>query len=127
MQFQIGDAVIHVDHGLGLLEGTETISAGDAGASDTIRLTYAGDTTLMIPATDMGRVWRYGRMPESLQLDKLKSDAWIAKLAAIEAETRETAERLGKLVKAREAVKLEPIVPPGREYERFATRFPGRR
>jgi transcription-repair coupling factor (superfamily II helicase) len=124
MQFQIGDAVIHVDHGLGLLEGTETISAGDGGASDTIRLTYAGDTTLMIPATDMGRVWRYGRMPESLQLDKLKSDAWIAKLAAIEAETRETAERLGKLVKAREAVKLEPIVPPGREYERFATRFP---
>jgi transcription-repair coupling factor (superfamily II helicase) len=124
MQFQIGDAVIHVDHGLGLLEGTESISTGEEGASDTIRLTYAGDTTLMIPATDMGRVWRYGRMSEKLQLDKLKSDVWIEKLASIEAETRETAERLGKLVKAREAVKLEPLVPPGREYERFVARFP---
>jgi transcription-repair coupling factor (superfamily II helicase) len=124
MEFQIGDAVIHVDHGLGLLEGTETISAGNEVASDAVRLTYAGDTTLMIPATDMGRVWRYGRMSEKLQLDKLKSDAWTTKLAAIEAETRETAERLGKLVKAREAVKLEPLVPPGREYERFVARFP---
>lgn len=124
MQFQIGDAIIHVDHGLGLLAGTETISAGDGELSDTVRLTYAGDTTLMIPATDMGRVWRYGRMSEKLQLDKLKSDAWTMKLAAIEAETRETADRLGKLVKAREAVKLEPLVPPGREYERFVARFP---
>jgi transcription-repair coupling factor (superfamily II helicase) len=124
MQFQIGDAVIHVDHGLGLLEGTETISAGDGGTSDTVRLTYAGDTTLMIPATDMGRVWRYGRMSDSLQLDKLKSDAWAAKLAAIEMEMRETAEGLGKLVKAREAVRLEPLIPPGHEYERFVARFP---
>ena len=124
MQFQTGDAVIHVDHGLGLLEGTETINAGDEEASDTVRLTYAGDTTLMIPATDMSRVWRYGRMSESLRLDKLKSDAWLAKLAAIEAETREAAERLRKLVKARKAVALEPLVPPGREYERFVARFP---
>ncbi|MGF9756468.1 helicase-related protein [Microvirga sp. 0TCS3.31] len=124
MAFQIGDAVIHIDHGLGLLEGTESINAGEEGTSDTVRLIYAGDTTLMIPATDMGRVWRYGRMSESLQLDKLKSDAWTAKLAAIEAETRETAFRLSKLVKDREAVKLKPIVPPGREYERFVARFP---
>ncbi|MBB3018257.1 transcription-repair coupling factor (superfamily II helicase) [Microvirga lupini] len=124
MQFQIGDAVIHVDHGLGLLEGTETINASEEGTSDTVRLIYAGDTTLMIPAADMGRVWRYGRMSDSLQLDKLKSDAWAAKLAAIEAEIRETAEHLSKLVKAREAVRLEPLVPPRREYERFVARFP---
>ncbi|WP_052003101.1 transcription-repair coupling factor [Microvirga sp. BSC39] len=124
MQFQIGDAVIHVDHGLGLLEGTESISAGEESTSDTVRLTYAGDTTLMIPATDLGRVWRYGRMSEALQLDKLKSDGWLAKLAAIEAEIRDTAARLSKLVEDREAVKLEPIKPPGREYERFVARFP---
>ncbi|MBF9194710.1 DEAD/DEAH box helicase [Microvirga terrestris] len=124
MQFQVGDAVIHVDHGLGLLQGTEAISTDEEGTSDTIRLIYAGDTILMIPATDMGRVWRYGRMSESLQLDKLKSDAWITKLAAIEVETRETAARLSQLVKDREAVKLEPIVPLGRDYERFVARFP---
>lgn len=124
MQFQIGDAVVHVDHGLGRLEGTEPIITGDGETSDTVRLTYADDTTLMIPATDMDRVWRYGGMSESLQLDRLKSDAWTMKLAAIELETRSTAERLGKLVKAREAVQLEPLLPPDREYERFVARFP---
>jgi transcription-repair coupling factor (superfamily II helicase) len=124
MQFQIGDAVIHIDHGLGLLEGTEAISTGDEGVSDTIRLTYAGDTTLMIPATDMMRVWRYGRMSDSIQLDKLKSESWLTRRAGIEAEVRETAERLSKLVKAREAVRMDPLVPPAREYERFVARFP---
>ncbi|MBJ6125959.1 helicase-related protein [Microvirga splendida] len=124
MQFQIGDAIIHVDHGLGRLEGTEIVGTGDEGTSDTVRLIYADDTTLMIPATDMGRVWRYGGMSEMLHLDKLKSDAWIAKLAGIETQIRETAERLGRLVEAREAVKLKPLVPPVREYERFVARFP---
>ncbi|MBM6580441.1 transcription-repair coupling factor [Microvirga sp. BT689] len=124
LHFQIGDAVIHIDHGLGLLEGTEAISVGTEGMSDAIRLTYAGDTTLMIPATEMRRVWRYGRMSESVQLDKLKSESWLARRAEIEAEIRETAERLNKLVKAREAVQMEPLVPPTREYERFVARFP---
>ncbi|MBM1170405.1 DEAD/DEAH box helicase [Microvirga arabica] len=124
MRFQIGDAVIHVDHGLGLLEGTEIISIGEEGAGDAIRLTYAGDTTLMIPATDMDRVWRYGRMSEALQLDKLKSDAWVEKLGSIEAEVRKTADHLRRLVEARDGAKLKPLVPPGREYERFVARFP---
>jgi transcription-repair coupling factor (superfamily II helicase) len=124
MQFQIGDAIIHVDHGLGSLEGTETIRTGDDGTSDTIRLSYAGDTTLMIHATDMGRVWRYGRMSDSIRLDRLKSDAWLERRAGIEAEIRATAERLTELVKVRKAMRLEPLVPPGRDYERFVARFP---
>ncbi|MBL0404585.1 transcription-repair coupling factor [Microvirga aerilata] len=123
-RFQIGDAVIHMDHGIGSLDGIETITAGDAGTGDTIRLGYAGDAVLMIPATEMERVWRYGAMSESITLDKLKSDAWSSRREKIEAEIQETAERLSELVKVRKAIRLEPLVPPRREYERFAARFP---
>jgi transcription-repair coupling factor (superfamily II helicase) len=122
--FQIGDAIVHVDHGIGVLEGMETIDAGDAGVGDAIRLGYAAGTTLLIPATEMDRVWRYGAMSDSISLDKLKGDAWSVRREKIETEIEETAKHLIGLVEARKAVKLEPLVPPSREYERFVARFP---
>lgn len=122
--FQIGDAVVHIDHGIGLLAGIETIATADTGMGDAVRLGYASDTTLLIPATEMGRVWRYGAMSDSISLDRLKSDAWLNRRAKIESEIRETATRLAGLVEDRRAVKLDPIIPPSRDYERFVARFP---
>jgi transcription-repair coupling factor (superfamily II helicase) len=122
--FQIGDAIVHVDHGIGVLEGMETIPAGDAGIGDAIRLGYAAGTTLLIPATEMDRVWRYGAMSDSISLDKLKGDAWSDRRRKIEAEIQETAKSLIDLVEARRAVRLESLVPPSRAYERFVARFP---
>ncbi|WP_114942841.1 transcription-repair coupling factor [Microvirga calopogonii] len=122
--FQIGDAVVHIDHGIGVLQGIETVTAGDAGESEAVRLGYAADTTLLVPATEMDRVWRYGAMSDALSLDKLKGDAWQVRREKIESEIAETAKHLISLVEARKARKLEPLVPPGREYERFVARFP---
>jgi len=122
--FQIGDAVIHTEHGIGSLDGIETITAGEAGTGDAIRLGYAGNTTLMVPAMEMDRVWRYGPMSSSISLDRLKSDAWMARREKIEAEIRDTAERLKHLVDARRSKRLQPLVPPSGEYERFVARFP---
>ena len=122
--FQIGDAVVHIEHGIGVLQGIETVTAGDAGESEAVRLGYAADTTLLVPATEMDRVWRYGAMSDALSLDKLKGDAWQVRREKIETEIKETAEHLIGLVDARKARKLEPLVPPGRDYERFVARFP---
>jgi transcription-repair coupling factor (superfamily II helicase) len=63
-------------------------------------------------------------MADSVTLDKLKSDAWTSRREKIEAEIQETARHLSDLVKAREAVKLEALAPPSRDYERFVARFP---
>jgi transcription-repair coupling factor (superfamily II helicase) len=123
-RFQIGDAVIHIEHGIGSLEGIEAVTVSDLGTDDAIRLKYAGDTTLMVPAKEMDQLWRYGAMSETITLDRLKSDAWIARREKIQAEIKDTAQDLTDLVKARQAVKLEPLVPPEREYERFVARFP---
>ncbi|WP_262269539.1 TRCF domain-containing protein [Microvirga yunnanensis] len=122
--FHVGDAVIHIDHGMGVLEGMETIPAGDAGMGDAVRLKYAADTTLLMPAKEMDRIWRYGPMADSISLDKLNSDAWSLRRETIEAEIKETAERITGLVEARKGTKLEPLVPPSRDYERFVARFP---
>ncbi|EIM28163.1 transcription-repair coupling factor [Microvirga lotononidis] len=122
--FRIGDAVVHIDHGIGVLQGIESVDAGDAGESEAVRLGYAADTTLLVPATEMDRVWRYGAMSDALSLDRLKGDAWQVRRERIEAEIAETARHMIGLVDARRSKTLESLVPPGRDYERFVARFP---
>ncbi len=122
--FRIGDAVIHMDHGVGILQGIETLAIEGAGAGDTIRLAYADDAKLMLPVTEIGQVWRYGASAEALSPDRLNGGTWLARRARIEADLQETAKRLTQLVEARRARRLEPIVPPGGPYERFVARFP---
>src|SRR5918993_89574 len=122
--FRIGDAVIHMDHGVGILQGIETLAIEGTGAGDTIRLAYADDAKLMLPVTEIGQVWRYGASAEALSPDRLNGGTWLARRARIEADLQETAKRLTQLVEARRARRLEPIVPPGGPYERFVARFP---
>ena len=57
LEFRLGDAVIHTDHGLGLLSGIETVDTGDS-KTDLVRLTYADEATLMVPVEEMDRIWR---------------------------------------------------------------------
>jgi transcription-repair coupling factor (superfamily II helicase) len=116
--------VIHIDHGIGVLEDIERITAGEVGVGDTIRLGYAADVKLMAPATEIGRIWRYGSDSDALTLDKLNGGTWPARRAKVEAELAETADSLVALAREREATKIEPLVPPASEYERFASRFP---
>ncbi|MDQ4061081.1 MAG: DEAD/DEAH box helicase, partial [Pseudomonadota bacterium] len=123
IEFRLGDAVIHIDHGMGALRGLETVSVAETAADDTIRLEYAGASILMAPVEEIGKVWRYGSDAEAVSLDRLDSDTWATRRAKAEAELAETARRLIDLARARQAVSAPKLVPP-RDYERFAARFP---
>ncbi|MBN9561689.1 MAG: DEAD/DEAH box helicase [Alphaproteobacteria bacterium] len=114
-----GDAVIHVDHGMGALRGIETIEQADC-----LRLAYQGDTSLLVPADEIGRVWRYGAEASSVSLDRLNSESWAKRRAEIEQDIAATAVRLVGLVKAREQA-TAPVMRARRDaYDRFAARFP---
>ncbi|WP_445502880.1 transcription-repair coupling factor [Microvirga sp. G4-2] len=121
--FHIGDIVVHIEHGIGSLEGIETISLGDQSGEDAIRLAYADEARIMVPATDMDQIWRYGPASDAVKLDRLNGDAWIARRKTIEIEIQDASKRLKSLVDERGAVQLDPITPPNRDYERFVARF----
>lgn len=122
--FQIGDVVVHLDHGLAILRGIETVETPGAGPEDAIRLEFAGGDVLMVPADDLDRIWRYGSDPDAVRLDRLGGEAWVKKRAELEADLTERAAQLAKAARQRAKAKAPPITPPRRDYERFAARFP---
>ncbi|MBV9654480.1 MAG: DEAD/DEAH box helicase, partial [Acetobacteraceae bacterium] len=118
-----GDAVIHLDHGLGVLRGVETVTAADV-ATDCLQLAYAGDTGLLVPAAEMDRVWRYGADADGVALDRLKGEAWPKRRAEIERDMDETAGRLLALMRARQSASAPAMHPDRGAYARLVARFP---
>ncbi|WP_052213891.1 DEAD/DEAH box helicase [Belnapia sp. F-4-1] len=121
-RLQPGDAVIHLDHGLGALEGVEQVEAGEA-RLDCLRLRYA-DATQIVPFGELDRIWRYGAEAEGLSLDRLGGEAWPKRRAEAEAAVAESARALLALVRAREQARAPALRPPPNEYARLAARFP---
>ncbi len=113
-----GDAVIHMEHGMGKLRGIETIEANDC-----LRLSYAGGTGLLVRVEDLHQVWRYGADTGSVTLDRLNTESWAKRRAAIERDIAATATRLVALARERDAAEAPAMRPARGAYERFNARF----
>jgi transcription-repair coupling factor (superfamily II helicase) len=122
-ELDIGHTVIHLDHGMGVLRGLETIDAAGE-TSEVVRLEYADDATLLAPVSELGLIWRYGSDEEAISLEKLQGDAWEKRRAKVEAEIEETAVRLTELSKARAKATARAFTPKPGDYDRFVARFP---
>jgi transcription-repair coupling factor (superfamily II helicase) len=122
--FSIGDTVVHMDYGFGVLGGLEAVTAGGPEPVDTVRLTYKGDAKLLVAVDDLDRVWRYGSEANAVRLDRLDGDAWTKRRAEIEGEIDETARGLVARARERESQEAPGLVPPRAPYERFVGRFP---
>jgi len=123
LELRFGDAVIHWERGLGLLQGSETIET-DGSVTDLLRLTYADEATLMVPVEEMNEVWRYGSGTDGLSLDRLDGESWAKRRAKVEAEIAESAGRLVEMMRERESASAPKLLPPRAQYERFVAGFP---
>lgn len=121
--FHIGDVVVHLDHGMGILEGLETVTAGTEQPVDTLLLRYADGVRLKVPIGEIGKVWRYGAAKRA-GLDRLHSEAWTKRRATLETEIAAAADRMLASVQRRNESEAPTLVMPAREGERFASRFP---
>ncbi|MBC9205350.1 DEAD/DEAH box helicase [Roseomonas aerophila] len=120
---QPGDAVIHLDHGLGMLRGVAPVTLDDT-TLDCLELEYAGGARQLVPLDEMDRVWRYGAEAAGVTLDRLGSDAWDKRRAAVEAEITETAGALLRLAEAGGQRTAPVLRARGGAYDRFAAGFP---
>ncbi|HWL69506.1 MAG TPA: DEAD/DEAH box helicase [Geminicoccus sp.] len=119
-----GDVVVHLDHGMGVLEGLEEVTLAEDEPGEVLRLRYAGDKTLLVPVGEIGRIWRYGGDPEAVTLDRLDGDGWTKRRAGVENGIRATAMHLVEQAARRARASAPKLTAPARDYERFVARFP---
>jgi transcription-repair coupling factor (superfamily II helicase) len=122
VEFHLGDAVIHEDHGLGILRGLEAVTANDA-ESDAIRLEYGSEAQRLVPVEEAHRLWRYGADADAVTLDRLDGASWQKRRGEIDFTIAETARQLVALAEERKNRTAPVLEPPVAGYERFSSGF----
>ncbi len=119
----IGELVVHIEHGIGRFMGLENITAGGA-PHDCLKIMYANDAKLFVPVENIDVLSRYGVEDENIELDTLGGSAWQAKKAKVKAKIRDIAEKLIKIAAERHLKKSDCFIPPQGMFDDFCSRFP---
>ena len=122
-ELNVGDPVVHVNHGIGRYLGLMNIDLGD-GPSEFLHLEYADKATLYVPVAQLHLIARYtGVSPEEAPLHRLGSGQWEkAKRRAAE-QVRDTAAELLNLYARRAAREGHAFRFQPHDYEAFAASF----
>ncbi|MDQ0468818.1 transcription-repair coupling factor [Labrys wisconsinensis] len=118
-----GDAVVHVDHGIGRFVGLQTVTA--AGAPHAcLEIHYAGGDKLFLPVENLELLSRYGSEDAEAPLDKLGGRGWQERKARMRKRIREMAGELIQVAAARALREAPKLVPAQGLYDEFCARFP---
>ncbi|WP_207538401.1 transcription-repair coupling factor [Sabulicella rubraurantiaca] len=122
-QIEVGDLLVHAEHGVGRYEGLETVQAGGA-PHDCLKLTYDGDAKLYVPVENIEILSRFGSETAGVTLDKLGGASWQARKAKAKQRIADMAAQLIKIAAQRKTRDAPVIAPPEGAWEEFCARFP---
>lgn len=122
-EINIGDPVVHEEHGIGRYMGLVTMDLGGE-TNEMMLLEYAGEAQLYVPVSQLHLISRYsGQAHENVALHKLGSGAWNkAKRKAAE-KARDTAAELLNLYARRDAQSGHKFEINELDYQAFADGF----
>ena len=96
-QFEIGDYVVHVDHGVGKFAGLVRIPTGDT-TQEAIKIIYQNDDTVFVSIHSLHKVSKYkGKEGEPPHINKLGTGAWERLKDRTKARIKDIARDLIKL------------------------------
>jgi transcription-repair coupling factor (superfamily II helicase) len=120
---QIGDRVVHEDHGIGRYLGLRTMPVGDREA-DFLLLEYAEGGRLYVPVERLHLISKYlGADAGAAKLDRLGGASWQRVKESVRASLREMAEDLLKLYAQRSVTRGRPVGPDSAWQREFETAF----
>ena len=121
-QLNLGDLVVHVDHGLGKFNGLKKkkIHAVDY---EFIEILYHNDDKLLIPISNLELISRYGFSDKKVQLDKLGLQNWQQKKAFLKNKIKEIAQELINTAAQRKLTNSINLKPNFYEYDQFSSAF----
>ena len=114
---QVGDYVVHVEHGIGQYQGLKEINQGD-GNAEFMLLEYAEGARLYVPLTRLDLIQKY-RSSESAKpaLSHLGTQAWAKTKARVRKAMKDMTEELLKLYAQRKMAEGHSF-PAGNEFVR---------
>ncbi len=122
-ELNIGDAVVHEDHGVGRYLGLQTLDIGGI-STEYVTLEYAKGDKLYVPVAALDLISRYsGAAPELAPLHKLGSGQWEKAKRKAAQKARDVAAELLEIYAKRAAHKKTPIQDPDEQYAAFAAAF----
>ncbi|WP_386696069.1 transcription-repair coupling factor [Lonepinella sp. MS14435] len=123
-ELKIGQAVVHLDHGVGRYGGLVTLENAGVKA-EYLLLTYANDAKLYVPVASLHLISRYvGGSDETAPLHKLGSDAWAKARSKAAEKIRDVAAELLDVYAEREVKKGFAFQYDKQDYQAFAATFP---
>jgi transcription-repair coupling factor (superfamily II helicase) len=119
-----GDAVVHVEHGVGRYRGLTTLTI-DGQATEFLLLEYAKESKLYVPVASLHLVSRYtGADPDLAPLNQLGTDTWKKARRRAAEKIRDVATELLEIYARREARKGFQYSCTTIELDQFADSFP---
>ncbi|NLT33040.1 MAG: transcription-repair coupling factor [Acidobacteria bacterium] len=106
-----GDYVVHVDHGIGMFQGLQSIGLQE-GAKEFVLLTYQNDARLYVPVERLDLIQKYSSMGGTRPtLDRLGGTSWARTKTRIRKSMRDMAEELLKLYAQRQTIPGHAFAP----------------
>ncbi|MEX0902614.1 MAG: transcription-repair coupling factor [Pseudohongiellaceae bacterium] len=123
-ELHLGDAVVHLEHGVGRYRGLQTLTI-DNQATEFLTLEYARESRLYVPVSSLHLVSRYsGADTEHAPLHHLGSGQWEKTRRKAAEKIRDVAAELLDIYARREANKGVSYRTDDIDYEKFAADFP---
>src|SRR5437899_1182368 len=120
---QVGDYVVHVEHGIGQYQGLKEINQGD-GNAEFMLLEYAEGARLYVPLTRLDLVQKY-RSSEGAKppLSHLGTAAWAKAKARVRKAMKDMADELLKLYAERKTAEVHAFSPDNEWIREFEDAF----
>lgn len=123
-ELNIGDFVIHEDHGVARFDGLMTLTVADH-TQEFMKLSYQGEDKLFVPIEQLHVISRYSSAEAgSASLDKLGGAAWQAKKARVKEDLMAMADDLLAVAATRVQQTGFRYPRPDGLYDEFCATFP---
>ncbi|MEG9482713.1 transcription-repair coupling factor [Mannheimia sp. HC-2023] len=123
-ELKIGQAVVHLENGVGRYGGLTVLDAGGMKAEYLV-LHYANDAKLYVPVASLHLISRYiGGADETAPLHKLGSEAWAKTRQRAAEKIRDVAAELLDVYAKRESQTGFAFAYDKAEFDRFSATFP---
>ncbi len=122
LAINIGELVVHRNHGIGKFDGIHTITAAGI-KSDFLKIIYNAGDALFAPVEDINLITRYGSDNPLIQLDRLGGNSWKNRQGKVRKRIKIAASALIKIAAARHIKSAPILIPDHHLYEEFKARF----